>query len=426
MRSLALLALFAAQAASAALPTPVHGAAGGPLVSRNCDVTVQARNGFADRAIVIQLSESEVRVRRGTWAKFLVADRPSIGMIAPPPGHGQRRILPGGTLSVTETLPLACNANRRYRLQVVVLRPDFPQTAGRYEAVGPYVDQEYTLYHPSADGFTQDPVLQLGDLSRLFPDLEAGPDRDPTAPGNPSDGATDAQDPSGGSADGGDVGPGTSTWTPPATGGFVPGARTLAAADLRDVPVGGFPDALEYVAGSMQVVAHGGRPMLEMDREGTFRVPLPEALPDRFTIEFVYHNPHRFATLLFAPYDPATGTPPLDLRPAHHFILSLESNGNGVRPGLRARDLPHATRVSPRYSESYVDGPVRVQGVVDGDRATLFIDGEQVANLPRATFERARAVEFHYKGGRGAAYVGDVRVAGDGMDRALSGTGGGR
>ncbi len=410
------IAALASQAAAAALP-PVGDEAG--ALSRNCDVTLQARNGFTDRAIVIQLSESEVRTRLGTWAKFLVIDRPSLSTISPPSGHGQRRVPAGETVSLTETLPLACNANRRYRLQIVVLRPDFPPDTDRYESVGPYVDQEYTLYHPSADGFTQDPVLQLGDLSRLFPGLEDRRSDAPVASDSPSGDSGDAPGPTGGSAGGGNVAPGPSTWTPPAASEFVPGARTLAAVDLRDVPVGGFPEGLEYVGGAIQVVAHEGRPMLEMDREGTFRVPLPEALPDRFTVEFLYHNPHRFATLLFAPYDPATATrgpSTPHYRPvrAHHFVLSLESTGNGVRPGLGADDLPHAVRVSERHAGAYVDRPVPVQVVVDGELATMFVDGEQVASLPRSTFERAGAVEFYYKGGRGAAYVGDIRVAGDG------------
>lgn len=422
MHPLALLALLAASSPADALPL-----GDADVLVRDCDVTIQARNEFVDHAIVIQLSESEVRVRRGTWAKFLVADRPSIGMIGPPPGHGHRRVYPQGTLSVTETLPLACNRERRYRLRISVLRPEIPIDSLHYYTLttnlSHVVEQDYTLYHPSADGFTQDPVLRLGDLSRLFPGLEDRPSGgDPVASGSPS-GSGGSPDPLE-SATGDEATP--PTWVPPASEGFVPGARTLFASDFRGVAVGAFPDVCFYGGGAMQVVSHGGRPMLEMDREGWFHVPLPDALPDRFTIEFLYHSPHRFATLLFAPYDPATATRPPSsphYRPvrAHHFILTLESNGNGVRPGLGAGDLPHAVRVSRRVggapAEAYVDGPVRIQAVVDGERATLFVDGERVAHLPRAGFERAAAVEFYYKGGRGPAYVGDIRITGDGPTR---------
>lgn len=67
---------------------------------------------------------------------------------------------------------------------------------------------------------------------------------------------------------------------------FIPGQRTLFFTDFTEDQVGNFPQRLEFKTGAIEVVEfEGGQRALRASSQSDFVIPLPEVLPDRYTIE---------------------------------------------------------------------------------------------------------------------------------------------
>src|SRR3954454_14087614 len=68
---------------------------------------------------------------------------------------------------------------------------------------------------------------------------------------------------------------------------FVPGQRTLFFTDFTEDQVGNFPQRLEFKKGQLEIVEfEGGQRALKASSDGVFSIPLPEVLPEKFTLEF--------------------------------------------------------------------------------------------------------------------------------------------
>ncbi|MGH7564007.1 MAG: hypothetical protein ACREK5_06255, partial [Gemmatimonadota bacterium] len=78
--------------------------------------------------------------------------------------------------------------------------------------------------------------------------------------------------------------PGEGAW---ANYDFVPGERLLFYEDFSNDNVGDFPRRLDFVRGNWDIVELNGKPLLRNTgpRHSALRIPLPEALPEQFTIE---------------------------------------------------------------------------------------------------------------------------------------------
>lgn len=72
---------------------------------------------------------------------------------------------------------------------------------------------------------------------------------------------------------------------PPAAG-FVPGSRVLFELGLGGVPVGELPRQIRLLQGNLELAQKDGVPMLKASNVSVFLVPLPEFLPENFTVEF--------------------------------------------------------------------------------------------------------------------------------------------
>ena len=69
----------------------------------------------------------------------------------------------------------------------------------------------------------------------------------------------------------------------------MPGERVLFFEDFTKDTVGDFPRRLEFKRGNLEVVDwQGGRYLRTTVGNGEFYIPLPEVLPERFTVEFDY------------------------------------------------------------------------------------------------------------------------------------------
>lgn len=118
-----------------------------------CDITFRGRHGGATDEITIDFRESQVRTRVGWWAA-IARGRGEWGGDGPDPETVTLR--PGDTFERDYSLTFGCNARRRYRFHIT--------------ADG----NEHTLTYPSEDEFTQQTLVDLGDVSRFFGWIEPG------------------------------------------------------------------------------------------------------------------------------------------------------------------------------------------------------------------------------------------------------------
>ena len=80
---------------------------------------------------------------------------------------------------------------------------------------------------------------------------------------------------------------------------FVPGSKVLFADDFSRDRVGNFPQRLQLIQGNMEIVDVGGRRFLRSTSDpASIRIDLPQALPQRFTVEFDVEATYLGVTLL--------------------------------------------------------------------------------------------------------------------------------
>lgn len=186
---------------------------------------------------------------------------------------------------------------------------------------------------------------------------------------------------------------------------FVPGERVLFTEDFASDDVGDFPKRLKFTTGNLEVVEWEGTRFLSTNtfRSG-FSVPLPEVLPERFTLEFLYSaNGGNHMTIYFV--DPARAE-------ARQYIEMGEWNG-GINGGsITAIGQPAGDQF--KYRNKVI--PVRV--MADGKHVKVYMGDTRVANVPQANLGRSRAIYFHEVPGRPdrAAMIGNIRVAAGGRD----------
>ncbi|MBA2459405.1 MAG: hypothetical protein H0V43_10695, partial [Gemmatimonadales bacterium] len=185
---------------------------------------------------------------------------------------------------------------------------------------------------------------------------------------------------------------------------FVPGQRTLFFTDFTEDAVGNFPERLEFKTGAMEIVEfEDGQRALKASAQSDFLIPLPEALPAKYTIE-------------------------LD-------VISRKGRGVGASTfeifGGRERDM-ESSQVSWGNGYFYVEGgPVKVafetndadryQGkpasfriLGDGKYLKAYVDEKRVANIPNAEFKRDKAIFVRLQGrndDQDAVYITRMRVA---------------
>lgn len=290
---------------------------------------------------------------------------------------------PGDEATYTVSLPGPCDRRRQYAIWFRTNRP----------GVNPLFDLQYF-----PNGWATTPNIELGDIGRFFPWImevaeEQVEEPDPAPPEQPVDTPAPAEP----------------VADPPIAG------RVLYANDFRAVPEGDLPSDLDIRGGTVMVDGALGRPMLRMEDEGWFRVPLAAPLGDRFTIEFDYHQPGRLMRLLLAPVTAGVegkpGVPRFRSSPHHHFVVSPESEGVGIGANMGAgSDLPS---IASRNHKAFMEGPVPVRIEVDGTVARVFLAGEQTAVLSRVEIQRGDQLEFYYGGTRGGpAWIGNLEVIG--------------
>lgn len=208
--------------------------------------------------------------------------------------------------------------------------------------------------------------------------------------------------------------PGTGAW---ANYEFVPGERILFAEDFTNDTVGDFPRRLELVKGNWEIVDWKGRRLLRHTgpRHSAFRIPLPETLPERFTIELEVHFPHpnhRLAVVTQAP--PGPSPRPVLSTLSGNYVQISPAGGTGV-------SAPHNKGIQAvTQTKGSIDTeltPIRV--MADGRYVKVYVNEQRVANVPNAELPRGNAlyVENLYSASeKDPMYLGAIRVAAGGRD----------
>jgi OmpA-OmpF porin, OOP family len=190
---------------------------------------------------------------------------------------------------------------------------------------------------------------------------------------------------------------------------FVPGERVIFYDDYAGDNVGDFPRRLEFAEGNADIAEWEGAKWLRVVKSSKFTIPLPETLPERFTIEFDFVTNHT-----------ASNGWPIMLN-ASGSDVNWESQGN-TYPTVRFSYREAGVYVGKIESESPVgdlqNKVTRARIMVDGKYTKVYMNGMRVANAPNADLGRSNKVQFWVPGydaeGVQATLVGPVRVAAGG------------
>ncbi|HET9011131.1 MAG TPA: OmpA family protein [Gemmatimonadaceae bacterium] len=182
---------------------------------------------------------------------------------------------------------------------------------------------------------------------------------------------------------------------------FVPGDRVIFAEDFSDADVGDFPKRLTFKSGNIEVVEWSGARYLSTNTFGSrFSLPLPETLPERFTLELDYSAAGgNGMTIYFT--DPDKGS--------DRTYVDMGTWSGGLRNGgIDAMG-------SPANQYGYKDAVFPVRIMADGKHVKVYMGETRVANVPNATLGRATRIWFVLPGREErAAMIGNIRVAAGG------------
>jgi OOP family OmpA-OmpF porin len=189
---------------------------------------------------------------------------------------------------------------------------------------------------------------------------------------------------------------------------FVPGERVLFADDFSKDNVGDFPKRLEFVKGNMEVAEWKGARWLRATTDGQFEIPLPENLPDRFTVEFEHvgiASSWPFVTLTFAGKREDRAGDQVVFRT---WDGNSETSGGGVFGG-------DGTERAKGQVKDAQNKPFTARIMVDGRYAKVYMGGTRVANVPNATLGRANKIFIMFDASADSpAYFRNFRVAAGG------------
>lgn len=187
---------------------------------------------------------------------------------------------------------------------------------------------------------------------------------------------------------------------------FVPGSRVIFFTDYSEDQVGNFPKGLVFKLGNMEVAEVDGQRFLRATTHSVFNIPLPEALPARFTIEIDVINRKLLdgaafqmqGTLVFSRDTKATST------------ISWGSGGAGLTGG-GGGETPYGYNEATRTR--YRGKPAQLRVLGDGEYIKAYIDEKRFVNIPNANFARSTGliIDLDARGDENPLYIGRIRIA---------------
>ena len=189
--------------------------------------------------------------------------------------------------------------------------------------------------------------------------------------------------------------PGQGAW---ANFDFKPGDRIILADDFSKDEVGDFPRRFEFRSGQMEIVEWNEARWLR-SAQGKFFIPLPETLPERFTLEFDLTGNGNAMMLTFdgKEHDSAGR---MEFGEYFGRLRSGEIDaegqfGNGVKTG---------------------DQVVHVAISVDGQHVKAYVNEKRVFNAPNANLGRGNRIFVNMNGWNAdnPRMIANVRIAAGG------------
>ena len=195
--------------------------------------------------------------------------------------------------------------------------------------------------------------------------------------------------------------PGATAW---ANFDFIPGERVLFAEDFTKSNVGDFPQRLQLKGGNMEVVDLGGKRYLRAPEghNASFAIPLPEVLPQRFTIEFDYSGSSGNQMVVHFNEDTENA-------------VAFEYDGGGTIGAIDAIG---------KASGEFENRLFHARVMADGPHVKVYMNETRVANVPSLDLGRAKTIVFELPG-NGTKLVANIRMAAGGrkLYEALAETG---
>jgi OmpA-OmpF porin, OOP family len=189
---------------------------------------------------------------------------------------------------------------------------------------------------------------------------------------------------------------------------FVPGSRTIYFTDFTDDQVGNFPKRLTFKTGQMEVVElDGGQRALKASSASELLIPLPEVLPQKFTIELDVIN--RDSRGVAANTFELTGGNAWN--DTKFTVVGWGHNGFSLTGGGMQ---PMDVNANEAHRDRYVGHPASFRILGDGPALKLYADEKRIANIPTAGFQRGRTLALYLQGRddeKNAVYVTRIRVA---------------
>ena len=187
--------------------------------------------------------------------------------------------------------------------------------------------------------------------------------------------------------------PGEGAW---ANYDFKPGDRALYVDDFTADEVGDFPKRMEFKTGALEIVEWQGGRYLRATSDSRFFIPVPEMLPERFTMEFDYAIP--------------TGG---------EVWISFGDENKRVEFGGDGTSTVYNSATQITADGRLPDGERgklrRARVTVDGKYVKTYLDDTRVLNVPNADLGRANKILFYTDGdAKAPTLFGNFRIAAGG------------
>ena len=168
--------------------------------------------------------------------------------------------------------------------------------------------------------------------------------------------------------------PGEGAW---ANYDFKPGDRIIYVDDFSKDEVGDFPRRMEFKAGAMEIVEWKGGRWLRAADDARFFIPLPEALPQRYTMEFDFATPDGSMWIWFG---------------EDQNKRVMLSTYYGTAEVYNAKNDVHARGNFAGQSEADRAAVRRVRLLVDGGYMKVYVGDKRILNVPNADMERTNKI----------------------------------
>jgi len=186
---------------------------------------------------------------------------------------------------------------------------------------------------------------------------------------------------------------------------FVPGDRVIYYADYTEDQVGNFPQRLQFIEGNMEVAQLGAERMMRATSRSAFVIPLPETLPERFTIEIdVINRPSLDGTDFYLRGKTARQDD------AATSLVSWGSDGVSLTGG-GGGEVKLSNNEANRLR--YRGKPAHLRVLGDGKYIKVYLDEKRLANVPNANFERSKILHMivDARSEDNPAFIGRIRIA---------------